>query len=102
LKCFVSDMSTITPSIFAWTRKWLTCQTQNISRLCGAPNSLRRLFIKDVGSTDGRTDSAEMRDFPDPCMNPFYQCIIYTLLSNMTIVLCIFPTLMTSSTSKST
>jgi hypothetical protein len=38
-------------------------------------------IIRDVGSTDGRTDS-EMRDFPDPCMTRCYQCIFYTLLSN--------------------
>jgi hypothetical protein len=35
------------------------------------------LVIKDVGSTDGRTDS-KMRDFPYACMNQCYQCIFYT------------------------
>jgi hypothetical protein len=71
----------LTPSILAWTRKWLTCQRVNISW----PTLLN---IKDVGSTDGRTDS-EMRDFPDPfmnqcdlCMTQCYQCIFYTVLSN--------------------
>jgi hypothetical protein len=42
--------------------------------------SLSILFV----STDGRTDS-KMRDFPDPCMNQCYQCIFYTVLSDMTI-----------------
>jgi hypothetical protein len=43
----------------------------NLKEYLSTVSSVCRLIIiiKDVGSTDGRTDCAEMRDFPDPCMN---------------------------------